>query len=198
MKIIDVFRSKGYTVSTFVSKPEAFDYLFNAVKGKKVGIGDSQTLLDLGLYEALKGKTEVYFPGDCATNEEFIEIAKKTLGTEVFLTSANAVAETGEIVNIDSTGNRIAASLFGHEKVYFVIGINKIVPTLDEAIWRARNIAAPLNAKRLGFKTPCAIKADKCYDCKSPMRICNAMTIHLSKIDDMEVEIVIIDENLGY
>lgn len=88
--------------------------------------------------------------------------------------------------------------MFGHEKVYFVVGANKIEPTLEKAIWRARNIAAPRNAKRLGLKTPCAVKADKCYDCKSPERICNGLLIHLRKMNDIEMEVVLIRESLGF
>ncbi len=113
---------------------------------------------------------------------EFNEVAKKTLLTDVFLTSVNGVAETGELVNIDGTGNRVAGSLFGHKKIYFVFGINKIELTLEKTIWRARNIAAPQNAKRFGYKTPCAVKGDRCYDCSSPDRICNTLNIHFRKM----------------
>jgi len=109
------------------------------------------------------------------------------------------MAETGELVNIDGTGNRVAASLFGHQKVYFVIGTNKIEPTLEKAVWRARNVAAPINAKRFNADTPCAKKGDRCYDCSSPERICNALVIYLKKMNDIEdVEIILIDEELGF
>jgi hypothetical protein len=110
-------------------------------------------------------------------------IAQKCLTTQAYLTSVNAASETGELVNIDGTGNRIAASLFGHEKVCFVFGVNKIEPTLEKAIWRARNIAAPKNAKRFGLKTPCAVKGDCCYDCSSPDRICNVLSIYQKKMN---------------
>lgn len=128
---------------------------------------------------------------------EFIEIAKRVLTADVYLTSVNGASETGELVNIDSTGNRVAGSLFGHRRVFFVFGTNKIESTLDRAIWRARNIAAPKNAKRFGFKTPCAVKGDRCYDCASSERICNALTIYLRKMKNVETEIVMIDEELG-
>jgi len=102
------------------------------------------------------------------------------------------------LVNIDGTGNRVAGALFGHEKVYFVAGINKVVPTLEDAIWRARNIAAPKNAMRLGLRTPCAKKGDRCYDCSSPDRICNGMMIHFKKMNDIDMEIVIINKQIGF
>ena len=117
--------------------------------------------------------------------------------TDVFLTSVNAASESGELVNIDGSGNRTAGTLFGHKKVYFVLGENKIVPTLEDAIWRAKNIAAPKNAERLKLKTPCAQKGDKCYDCNSSDRICNGLVIHYKKMDDCEMEVVIIKEPLG-
>jgi len=128
----------------------------------------------------------------------FIDTAKKCLTTKIYLTSINALSETGELVNIDGTGNRVAGALFGHEKVYFVAGINKVVPTLEDAIWRARNIAAPKNAMRLGLRTPCAKKGDRCYDCSSPDRICNGMMIHFKKMNDIDMEIVIINKQIGF
>ena len=117
---------------------------------------------------------------------------------QVYLTSVNALAETGELINIDGFGNRIAASVYGHEKVYFVVGRGKLAGTLDEAVRRARNVAAPLNARRKQCKTPCAVNADRCYDCKSPERICRAMTVIWEPMMGMEAEVVLIDEDLGY
>jgi len=108
------------------------------------------------------------------------------------------LAETGEIINIDGTGNRISAALYGHKKVYFVVGKNKIAPTYEEALHRARNIAAPKNCVRLGLKTPCAAKADKCYDCASPDRICCGLSVLWTKMLGADMEVVLIDEELGY
>ena len=116
----------------------------------------------------------------------------------VFLTSANAAAETGELVNIDGTGNRISGSLFGHRKVYFVIGVNKICPTLDNAIFRARNVAAPKNVERHHYKNGCSFfNYKKCCDCSAPDRICNALVIYYKKMRNMDMEVVIINEELG-
>lgn len=150
------------------------------------------------LFAKLSSHNEVYDPQHCPIGTSFIDIAKKCLTTQVYLTSINALSQTGEIVNIDGTGNRIAGALFGHEKVYFVIGTNKLVATLEDAIWRARNIAAPPNAKRLQLRTPCAIKGDRCYDCSSSDRICNGMMIHFKKMNDMDMEIILIHEQLGF
>ena len=91
----------------------------------------------------------------------------------------------------------MAATLFGHEKVYFVIGRNKLAPTYEEAVWRARNIASPQNAKRLGKKTPCAVSGDRCYDCKSPERICRGLVTLWGPMMGMEAEVLLVDEDLG-
>ena len=85
----------------------------------------------------------------------------------------------------------------GHEKVYFVIGRNKLAPTYDEALWRARNIAAPKNAQRLNKKTPCAVKADRCYDCRSPERICRGLVTLWGPMMGMPAEVLLVDEDLG-
>jgi len=195
-KTIKALKRLGYEVSYFMTAEEATAYLTESVRGQTVGFGDSATLAAMKLAERLAENNEIFDPSDC-TNANFIPVAKQTLLTDVFFTSVNGVSETGELVNIDGTGNRVAGSMFGHKKVYFVFGINKIEPTLEKAIWRARNIAAPKNAQRLGLKTPCAIKGDKCYNCLSPDRICNGMAVYLHKMHDMEVEVVIINEELG-
>lgn len=195
-KLIAALKRKGYIVSFFRTSLEAVDYLVAQVHDCSVGFGDSATLASMKLSKQLSKNNQVSDPGSCYA-QDFFDEGIKALTTDVFFTSVNAVSETGELVNIDGTGNRIAGSLFGHQKVYFVFGTNKIEPTLERAIWRARNIAAPRNAKRLSCQTPCAIKGDRCYDCASPDRICNAMTIHLNKMNPIESEVIIIDQELG-
>lgn len=196
-RVIEMLKLKGYGVSYFDKSEDAAKYLNHSIDNKSVGFGDSATLLSMKLYESLSTHNDVIDPQHCTVGIDFIETAKKCLTTEIFITSLNALAETGEIVNIDGTGNRIAGSLFGHEKVFFVTGINKLVQTLEEAIWRARNVAAPQNAKRLQLRTPCAKQGERCFDCSSPDRICNGMLIHFKKMDDMEMEVVLINEELG-
>ena len=197
-KVAEALRRKGYSVSYFENANSAAEYLDHEIDKRTVGFGDSATVASMALNERLRLHNTVYDPASCADNDSFVDIAKSCLTTEVFLTSVNAMSESGEMVNIDGTGNRIAGSLFGHEKVYFVVSSKKITATLEDAIQRARNIAAPENAKRLGLKTPCAIKGDRCYNCSSPERICNAMLIYFRKMDDIDAEVVLIDEPLGY
>ena len=184
---------RGYAVRVFASGAEAAAYLDGAVDGKSVGFGGSMTLDQLGLYDALgKHNTVVWH-----WKQDAGPARREGMFTDVYLSSANGLAETGEIINIDGNGNRVAATLFGHEKVYFVIGRNKLAPTYEEALWRARNIASPKNAQRLGKKTPCAVKGDRCYDCKSPDRICRGLVTLWGPMMGMETEILLVDEDLG-
>lgn len=196
-KTIDSLTYKGYEVSCFETSENASCYLNREVDGRTVGFGDSETLYNMRLYESLSVHNEVFDPMHCASGMNFLSTARLCLTTDIFFTSVNALAETGEIVNIDGTGNRVAGSLFGHDKVFFVVGENKIVPTLDDALWRARNVAAPANAARHGYRTPCAVRQDRCYDCDSPDRICCGQIVHYRKMRFMKMEIVLIKESLG-
>lgn len=199
-KTIDALEKRLYTVTYFKTHKEAADYLDEQIDGKVVGFGDSRTMIDMGLYKRLLTHNEVYDPYQGKNNDEFLEIAARTLTTDIFLTSVNAMSETGEMVNIDGTGNRVAGSLFGHKKVYFVVSTNKIEPTLEQAVWRARNIAGPKNSMKYDLPTPCVASGGrKCYDCKSPERICNAMMIYMRRMNDIDdVEVVLIDEKMGF
>ena len=196
-KLQSVFEKKGYVFHYFATAAEAADYLDGEIVGRTVGFGDSQTLKSMGLYERLCRRNTVFSPMHPVGEQTFYTEAEKAIHTEVFLVSVNGAAETGELVNIDGFGNRVAGSLYCHETVYFVFGVNKLSPTLEEAMWRARNIAAPRNAQRLGKRTPCAVKADRCYDCNSPDRICNGVLLHLHKMSRVHAEVVLIGEELG-
>lgn len=192
-KVEQALKDRGYAVSTFSTAQEAAAYLDRQIDGKTVGFGGSVTLQDMGLYELLSRHNTVIWhwkSKDPAARRD-------ALMTQIYISSVNGLAQTGEMVNIDGSGNRVAATLFGHEKVYFVIGRNKLAPTYEEALWRARNIAGPKNARRLGLKTPCAIKADRCYDCKGPDRICRGLVTLWSPMLDMAAEVLLVDEDLG-
>lgn len=183
----------GYTVRTFATGAEASAYLNTAIDGVSVGFGGSCTVQELGLYDSLATHNEVHWHWAEGPAQR-----EQAIGTQVYISSVNGLAETGEMINIDGTGNRVASTLYGHEKLYLVIGRNKLAATYDEALWRARNIAAPKNAQRLNRKTPCAVKGDHCYDCKSPDRICKALVVFWAAPTGMPTEVILIDEDLGY
>ena len=195
-EVIKALEDKGYVVSYFETKEEAADYLDSKVDGELVGFGDSETLNSLNLFERLSAHNEVWDPQHRPEGMTFNEVGKKVLVTDIYFTSVNGMTETGELINIDSTGNRIGASFFGHNKVYFVVGTNKIVPTIEDAVWRTRNVAAPQNCARKSYNTPCATTG-KCHDCKSPDRICRALTVHYMKMKHTPMEVVLINEALG-
>lgn len=182
----------GYAVKVCATKEEAADYLDAAIDSTSVGIGGSVTAQELDLYDRLGAHNEVHWHWKGGEAERPL-----AQNSKIYITSANGLAETGEIINIDGGGNRVASTLYGHEKVYFVIGRNKLAPTYDEALWRARNIAAPKNAQRLGRKTPCAVKGNRCYNCKSPERICRGLVVLWGPVMSLKTEIVLVDEDLG-
>ena len=184
---------RGYAVRVFSTGKEAADYLDSAIDAKSVGFGGSVTLDVLGLYERLGSHNEVVWHW----KQEPGQARREAMRTDIYLTSVNGLAETGELVNIDGLGNRVAATLFGHERVYFVIGRNKLASTYDEAVFRARNVASPKNAQRLGKKTPCAVKGDRCYDCRSPERICRGLVTLWGPMMGMAAEVLLVDEDLG-
>ena len=184
--------ARGFSVSTFSTAAEAAAYLDSAIDGTTVGIGGSMTVQQMGLHEKLAAHTEVHWHWTDGP-----EARAKAAHADVYITSANGLTENGEVINIDGAGNRVASTLYGHKRVYFIIGRNKLAPTYDEALWRARNIAAPKNAQRLGKKTPCAVKGDRCYDCKSPDRICRGLVVLWGPSMGVETEIVLVDEDLG-
>ena len=189
---------KGYRVSVFATKQEAADYLNDEIDGETVGFGGSMTLHALELYDRLLTHNAVLWHSK--RSDPFLKEhdLKKAMRADVYLSSVNGIAETGEIINIDGTCNRVAATLYGHEKVYFVVGKNKLAEDYDKALWRARNIAAPKNAFRLKTKTPCAEMGDQCYDCKSPARICRALSVLWCAPTGSQYEVVLVKEDLGY
>lgn len=182
----------GITLRCFDTPQQAADYLDSAIDGTTVGFGGSMTVQELELYPRLSAHNRTFWHWQGATTVSEAD-------TDVYISSLNAIAATGELINIDGGGNRVASATFGHRKVYFVAGINKLAATYDEALWRARNIASPKNAQRLNKKTPCAIKGDKCYNCSSPERICRALSVLWGKPSAIpEMELVLINAQLGY
>lgn len=197
-KIKAKLESLGYDVTCFETADAAADYLDEKIRGKTVGFGGSVTLEQMGLYDKLALNNDVYYHNRLPGGVTRAEVCKKANAAQIYLSSVNGLSENGEIVNIDGNGNRISSILFGHEKVYFVIGENKIAKDYAAALDRARNIAAPKNAQRVKAKTPCAIKADKCYDCESTNRICRALSVLWGAPLHGDFEIILIHEELGF
>jgi len=191
------FETRGYRVKFFDTADEATQFMVSEIKDTTVGFGGSETTKKMDLHTKLAEAGNKVYRHSRTTPPETKVLAVRS---EVYILSANGVAQTGEMVNIDGTGNRVAASLFGPKRVYYVIGRNKIVPDLHSALKRAQEIAAPLNAKRLDCATPCAVEGDKCYECRkngNSGSICNATVIYDRPMKGMEATLVFIDEDLG-
>lgn len=188
--LIKKFNSEGFNVSFFNDREEAISQILGEVSNKIVSFGGSKTLEELSLYEKLSCNNKVFWHW----KNDNLEIAK---AANVYFLSANAITRDGKIINIDGTGNRISMSLFGPKECYYIVGVNKITNDLNEGILRAKNIAAVKNAKRLKLNTPC-VTLDRCIDCNHKDRICRATMILDRPMNGMKVNIIIINENLGY
>ena len=178
----------GFQVSVFEDACSAAAYLNSAIDGMTVGMGGSVTMQQMGLYKMLASHNSVFSNADTPgkTREE---ISREAQTAEIYLSSVNGISVSGDLINIDGTGNRVSAVQYGHKKVYLIAGCNKVEKDFETALYRARNVAGPLNAKRLNRKTPCAVKGDRCYDCDSPDRICRGLSVLWKKPGGCEYEI---------
>lgn len=170
------------------------------ISPKTVSWGGSITFMATGLYGAIKEDTNLEVLDVFDKNlprEKTEELRRQALLVDLFITGTNAVTETGQLVNLDMYGNRIAAITFGPKYVVILVGRNKIVADVEEAVSRIKNYAAPVNAMRLDKKTPC-VKSACCEECKSPERICNTWTITEKSFPKARVKVVLINEDLGF
>jgi LUD domain len=167
--------------------------------GALVGTGGSITLNQIGFFEkAGQHNIKLINPSlQKLSMEDFTEQRRQILLADVFLSSANAITEDGVIFNVDGTGNRVASMTFGPKKVIVVCGINKIVKDIGAAQKKVREYTAPMNAKRIGLKTPCA-KTGVCADCDSPQRICNVFVTMAKKPTRTDMTVFLVGEHLGF
>ena len=176
------------------------DDIIPKLNAKSVSWGGSVTFqVATGLYAQLKDSPHLKvldtYDKDISDGQK-MELRRQALLADLFITGTNAVTEGGQLVNLDMIGNRIGALTFGPRWVILLIGRNKLVANLDEAMYRVKNYAAPTNAMRLDKKTPC-VKTSFCEECKSPDRICNTWTITEKSFPKKRIKIVLINEDLG-
>lgn len=196
---IDNLTRNGFKVKFFEDAESAKAAILDAIEmDKTVGFGGSITLQDMGIYEALKDRgSQISWSWVIGEGETRKDLLKQSANADVYLSGTNAITESGSLVNIDGTGNRLSGILFGHEKVIIVVGTNKITRSLDEALIRIKNIASPPNTKRLGKNTPCA-EFGKCMNCDVPDRVCRATLIIDRQPGGVPITIYLINEKLGY
>jgi L-lactate utilization protein LutB len=186
--------------NTDEAKSIVLEKIIPEIAPKSVSWGGSLTFVATGLYDVLKNNNDFNILDTydkTLSPEESLERRRQSLLVDLFITGSNAVTETGQLVNLDMIGNRVGALTFGPKNVIIFVGRNKIVPDLDEAMFRIKNYAAPVNTMRLDKKTPCA-KTSFCADCKSPDRICNTWTITEKSFPKKRVKIILINKDLGF
>jgi L-lactate utilization protein LutB len=167
---------------------------------KSVSWGGSMSFVTTGLFHALKDRPdlEVLNTYDkTLSNEDLMDLRRRSLMVDLFITGTNAVTEAGHLVNLDMMGNRVAAMMWGPKTVLLVIGRNKITGDLEDAMVRIKNYAAPVNAMNLDKQTPCS-KTGICHDCSSPDRICNYWTIMEKSFIKNRIKIILVNEDLGF
>ncbi len=168
-------------------------------KGETVGCGDSVTLEELGVFEFVRRGDFVFYDKHQIglTPEEKRAIYLKNFDTDTFLTGTNAVTLDGKLFNIDGNGSRVAPMLYGPKQVIVVVGINKLTDTMDDAMERTRQIAAPLDAKRLNKDTPCT-KLGRCIDCRHEQRICNDFVLIARQFIKDRIKVIIVNQAYGF
>jgi len=187
----------GYYVQDFKQLLETVQSLLS--KSETIGCGDSVTLEETGVFEFIRNGNYNFLDkhDPKLTSSDKREIYLQNFRAHTFLSGVNAVTQDGELFFIDGNGSRVAPIIYGPEQVILVAGTNKIVSGSEEAIQRVRQIAAPLDAKRLGKNTPC-VKLGRCVNCKSPERICNDFVYITRQFVKDRIKVIFIEGEFGY
>lgn len=208
-KVSKALAKNGFTPHIAATAADAKDIvlgdiiteLANENSARSASFGGSMTLVNTGIHEGVKSHPlleEVLDTYDTTGPRfEVLALRRKALLVDIFLTSTNALTMDGKLVNLDGTGNRVAALAYGPKHIIIVTGRNKIVDSLDDAMHRVKHYAAPINAIRLGRKTPC-VQTLRCENCSSPDRICNTWTITEKSWPKGRIHVVLVNEDLGY
>lgn len=197
---VEALKKNNFDAEYVSTKEEALSRVLELVPtGATIGKGGSVTLVEMNVFEELEKRGHIILNAHKKglSPEESMELRKKHLTCDCFLTSTNALTLDGKLVNIDGVGNRAAAMFFGPQKVIVVTGANKIVKNVDSALERIQMWAAPKNSTRLAKNTPC-VKTGVCMDCQSPDRICNVTTIISKRPRTTDITVIVIGENIGY
>lgn len=198
-KLVGNFKLRNIEVQYFDTLEDVKSYILNIVPIEcSIGIGHSATLQKINITDCLLERGNIVYDKELAKNREECKfLKKKSLTTDWYITGSNAISLDGRIVNVDHSGNRVAAISFGPDNVIIVVGRNKIVDSLDEAIKRVKNVACPLNAKRAGFNPPC-VTLNRCVDCVSTERVCNSLSIIEGQSDSNRIKLFIVNDECGF
>lgn len=198
--VVEALKKNGFEAEYCATGADAAERLLELIpEAASVGFGGSWTLKAIGISEKLaeRGNTILDHGAPGLTSEEKADIRRKQQICDVFLSGTNALTMDGRLVNMDGSGNRVAAMIFGPGKVIVVAGTNKIVKDLDAAEERIQMKAAPINNKRLGTPNPCS-RTGVCMDCQGPTRICNVLTVISKRPSGTNFHVLIVGEELGF
>ena len=194
---LKALKANGFDVEFVETADAATKLVLNMIPAEAtVGIAGSTSVRQTGLATLLRERGAKVIDVVAPSELPIDELMRQSVCSDVLLTSSNAVTLDGKLVNIDAAGNRVAGMMFGPKKVILIVGANKIVRNVDEAIDRIRNVIAPYHCMVRGTKTPCAVEL-RCSDCRSPARICNITTILEKKPWHTEMTIILVREDMG-
>ena len=193
--VIKGLKSRNMSGSYAAAKEEAVKLALELIpEGSTISMGGCASAQEVGLIKALKEGNYNYIDRAKLSPRESLMAA---YDSDIFLSSANAITSDGIMVNIDGNSNRVSCIAQGPRKVVFIVGMNKVCPDLDDAMKRARNVAAPANAQRFDVKTPCK-ETGKCFDCKSPDTICCQFLITRYSRHEGRIHVILVNDNLGF
>ena len=197
-QLVKNLQKRHFEAHYCASSQEALEKALSLIpEGETVGWGGAMSAEQIGLLNALrKGNYRAIDRDTAKTPEERTEMMRKCLLADTFVVGANAISLEGELVNIDGMGNRVAAIVYGPGKVLVIAGMNKVADTLEDALTRARTVAAPINKQRFGSDTPCTVNGS-CADCLSDGCICNQMLITRNCRPVGRIKFILVGEDLG-
>jgi L-lactate utilization protein LutB len=199
-KVVDALAKNNFNAVYVETKEDAAKKVLELIEDSaNIGLGSSMTVNEMGVLEEIRKKgKEIFDHSDASLNaEEKFGMRIKQQTCDCFISGTNAVTLDGKLVNVDATGNRVSAMIFGPKKVIVIAGVNKIVKDVDAAMDRIEYYAAPMNNKRINFPNPCT-KTGVCMDCSGSTRICNITTILRKKPTATDINVIIVGEELGY
>lgn len=197
-KVAENFTKRGFEAYYCPTKEEALQKALTLIPADHVvSWGGSVSINEIGLRPYVLEHYRVIDRDAASSPEERVELMRKALLCDTFIMGTNAATEDGQLYNIDGNGNRLAALVYGPKQVIVIVGMNKVVPTVTDAVVRARTIAAPINKQRFASPTPCTITG-MCADCNSPGSICNQF-VHTRRCSPAgRIKVILVGENLGF
>lgn len=196
-KVVEALKRRHFDACYCQTGAEAADLVMSLIPPQDVvSWGGSETIRQLGILERVKKTNPVIDRDTAASPEERVELMRRALLSDTFLMSSNAISADGQLFNIDGNGNRVAALVYGPKSVIVVAGMNKVAPTIQDAIARARSVAAPANAQRFSLDTPCSITG-ACADCLNKNSICASMVRTRICRPEGRIKVVLVGESLG-